>query len=190
MIQCRKLLELPLVVSEWQQIVWFPDCEHYALGKCAMPGSAGAEHVCPQDGKALSLHLVTSNECDLQERENEMRYVSPDIERWIDATEQAIREKILLRTCGRIQALDVEVAESVVTVHGHVSCFHLKQLALQGVLDVVSASRNFGIELYIDVDNAASPSEAETVEDVRDAWKIVAEGENNDESVVTTSTPI
>ena len=163
MIQCRKLFELPVVVSEGQQIVWCPDCEHYELGKCSMPRSAGGEHVCPQDDKPLSLRLVTANDCDSQEWENETGYILPEIEPCFDATELAIREKILQRTCGRIQALEVEVSESVVTIHGNVVCFHLKQLALQGALDVIGAATNYGIELNIRVKRSYT-SEGETVE--------------------------
>jgi hypothetical protein len=168
MIQCRKLVELPVVVSEWQQIVWCPDCEHYALGKCSMPRSAGAEHVCPQDGKPLSFRVVTANDGGSQEWGNETGCVPPEIEPCFDATEQAIRQKIMERTCGRIQALEVEVSESVVTIDGHVACFHLKQLALQGVLDFMGACRNYDIELNIRVENIASVSEGETVEDARE----------------------
>jgi hypothetical protein len=185
MMQCRKLFELPVVASEWQQIVWCPDCEHYALGKCSMPRSAGPEYVCSQDGKPLSLRLVTANDCNPQEWENETGYVLPEIEPCSGATEQAIQERILQRTFSQIHSLEVEVNENVVTIRGHVACFHLKQLALQGVLDVVGAGKHYGIELNIRVETIVS-SEGETDEDARQPWEFVAEEESNDESSVET----
>lgn len=129
-----------------------------------MPRSAGGEHVCPQDGMPLSLRVVTDSDCDSQEWECESSDVQPEIEPCFDATEHAIRDKILQRPCRRIQALEVDVSENVVTIRGHVTCFHLKQLALQGVFDVMGAGRNYGIELNIRVEALASPSEGEAFE--------------------------
>ena len=182
MIHCKKLLELPVVASEWQQVVWCPDCEHYELGKCSKPLSAGGEHICSQDGKPLSVRVVTDSDCDSLDWDNETGYVTPEIQPCFAATEHAIRERILQRTCRRIEALKVEVSESVVTIQGDVACFHLKQLALQGVLDVVGDGRNCCIELNIRVEKIASPSEGQSVEDGRELWEIVAEEENHEDS--------
>lgn len=182
MIPCKRLSELPVVASEWQQVVWCPDCGHYASGKCSKPLSADGEHICSQDGKPLSLRVVTDSDGDSLDWENETGYVTPEIEPCFAATEQAIRERILQRTCRRIEALEVEVSECVVTILGHVACFHLKQLALQGVLDVVGAGGNYGIALNIRVESVASPLAGETDEEIRDPWKIVADEECNADS--------
>ncbi len=54
--------------------------------------------------------------------------------------EQAIKHRIVQRTGGQIRMLKVEVIGNRVVISGCASCYHLKQLALQGVLDVMGAA--------------------------------------------------
>ena len=55
--RCKRLLELPLVVSEWQQQAYCPDCDHYCDGQCERgAGEAG----CPFEGGELPLREVTA----------------------------------------------------------------------------------------------------------------------------------
>jgi hypothetical protein len=56
------------------------------------------------------------------------------------ALEQAIKRQIVQRTGARIQGLEIEVTDGRVVVYGCVLCFHRKQLALQGVLDVLGSN--------------------------------------------------
>jgi len=64
--------------------------------------------------------------------------------------QHAIESRILTRTGGRIQSLDVKVTGDHIVISGRTSCFYHKQLALQGVLDVtVAAGATF--EFNIDV---------------------------------------
>ena len=51
--------------------------------------------------------------------------------------EQAIRKQIVLRTGNRIHGLAVEVSDGHIVVGGRAVTYHLKQLAIQGVFDVV-----------------------------------------------------
>jgi hypothetical protein len=54
--------------------------------------------------------------------------------------QHAIESRILLRTGGRIQSLNVKVTGDHIVISGRTSCFYHKQLALQGVLDVTGAA--------------------------------------------------
>jgi hypothetical protein len=65
------------------------------------------------------------------------------------ALEQAIKLQILERTGGRIRSLEVKVADNRVAVHGCVVCYYLKQLALQGVHDVLGSRAAMGIDLNL-----------------------------------------
>jgi hypothetical protein len=55
------------------------------------------------------------------------------------------------RTWGRIHRLQVEVIGDRVIVHGCTSTYHAKQLALEGVLDVVGPDGSAQVELDIQV---------------------------------------
>jgi subtilisin family serine protease len=70
--------------------------------------------------------------------------------------QQAIARQILHRTRGRIHRLEVEVIGERVIVRGCSSSYYVKQLALEGVLDLVGSDGNTPIELDIHV--AASPA--------------------------------
>jgi hypothetical protein len=65
--------------------------------------------------------------------------------------EQAIRDQIRRRTGGRVQPLEVQVTEGRVTIHGRTGCYYLKQLALQGVLDVIGTAPSTLIDLRVQV---------------------------------------
>ena len=67
--------------------------------------------------------------------------------------EQTIRHRIAQRTGARIQELEVEVNDVHVVVRGCTASFHLKQLAIQGVFDVIGAggSTRFEIDVPITV---------------------------------------
>jgi hypothetical protein len=67
------------------------------------------------------------------------------------ALEQAFRRQILERTGGRIRSLEVKVSDNRVAVHGSVLSYYLKQLALQGVHDVLSSGAAMGIDLNLEV---------------------------------------
>jgi hypothetical protein len=67
------------------------------------------------------------------------------------ALEQTIKRQIVQSTGVRIQGLEVEVTDDRVVVYGCVLCYYLKQLALQGVLDVLGANAAMGIELNVEV---------------------------------------
>ncbi len=57
----------------------------------------------------------------------------------------SLTEQVALRiresTSGRIRNLSVEEEQGQVVVRGHVSSHHLRQLALQGALDLLSGDR-------------------------------------------------
>jgi osmotically-inducible protein OsmY len=65
--------------------------------------------------------------------------------------EQAIKNRIVQRTGWRIQTLEVEVSDSCVVIRGCAPSYYLKQLALQGVLEVIGTAGATRIELDIQV---------------------------------------
>jgi hypothetical protein len=65
--------------------------------------------------------------------------------------QQAIRDEIARRTGGRIQMLEIEVKGGLVVVRGRASCYYLKQLAIQAVLEVVGFDRPVSVELNVPV---------------------------------------
>jgi hypothetical protein len=65
--------------------------------------------------------------------------------------ERAIERRVRQRTWGRIQALEVEVADNRVIVRGRAPSYYVEQLALQGVLDVIESAGAMQIELNIQV---------------------------------------
>jgi hypothetical protein len=52
---CRKLRELPPVLTEWQQSTWCPACDYHDRGRCLNPTHAAGNVACPFDGKVLPL---------------------------------------------------------------------------------------------------------------------------------------
>ena len=75
--------------------------------------------------------------------------------------EQAIRHQILERTAGRIRTLEVEVIDNRIVIRGRAPSYYLKQLALQGVLDVLGSAGAMRIELNVEVVGSPSKSKAE-----------------------------
>jgi hypothetical protein len=75
------------------------------------------------------------------------------------ALELAIKCRILHRTASRIRMLGVEVTGDRVVIRGRAASYYLKQLALQGVFDVIGRAGATRIELDIDVDGHSKFSE-------------------------------
>jgi hypothetical protein len=67
--------------------------------------------------------------------------------------EQAIRRRIVQRTGNQIQTLEVKVIGNRVVISGRAPCYYVKQLAIQGALDVIGAAGPTQIEL---IDNCAA----------------------------------
>jgi hypothetical protein len=65
--------------------------------------------------------------------------------------EQAIKDRIMQRTGGRIQLLDVEVKDNEIVIHGRAPSYYLKQLALQGVLDVIDSAHATRVQIDVQV---------------------------------------
>jgi hypothetical protein len=57
--RCKKLDELPPVVTDWQQETWCPDCDYYECGNCGNPVRCDSNAACPFDGKVLPVREVT-----------------------------------------------------------------------------------------------------------------------------------
>ena len=75
--------------------------------------------------------------------------------------QQTIKQRIVQRTGGRIQMLEVEVIGRRVVVSGCAPSYYLKQLALVGVLDVLGSDDSTQIELNVEVAAGVANSEAE-----------------------------
>jgi len=150
---CKKLHELPSVATEWQQTTWRPDCEYYDGGTCSNPTRTGDNTLCPFDGKALPLReaIVDPNNNRSQELLEDAVRTKLERHSRCAALEHAIKRQIVQRTGVRIQGLEVEVTEDRVIVYGCVVCYYLKQLALQGVFDVLGSGAAMGIELNVEV---------------------------------------
>jgi hypothetical protein len=64
---------------------------------------------------------------------------------------QEIRDRIAQVTGGRIHELEVELIDDRVVIRGYTASYYLKQLALQGVLDVVGGAGAINLEFNIRV---------------------------------------
>jgi hypothetical protein len=150
---CKKLLEIPSAMTEWQQTTWCPDCEYYDRGTCGDPARTQDNTLCSFDGKALPLRELPFDASNNGSQELLEDAASTKLERHsrCAALEQAIQQQIVQRTAERIQGLAVEVTEDRVIVSGSVACYYLKQLALQGVFDVLGSGAALGIELQVEV---------------------------------------
>jgi hypothetical protein len=62
-----------------------------------------------------------------------------------------IKDRIAQRTRVQVQTLEVEVIGSRVVINGYVPCYYLKQLVLQGVLDVVGSMGACRVEFNVQV---------------------------------------
>jgi hypothetical protein len=74
--------------------------------------------------------------------------------------QQTIKHRIVHRTGGRIRMLEVEVIADKVVIRGCAPCYYLKQLALQGVFEVLGSAGATRIELNVEV---VSPSKSEAL---------------------------
>ena len=160
MKSCKKLQELPSVATDWQMTTWCPDCEYYDRGTCGYPTRSDDHTPCPFDGKTVPLReeTVDLNNGQSQKLLDAAVRTEPERDPRCSALEQAIKRQIVQRTGARIQGLEVEVTDGRVVVYGCVLCFYLKQLALQGVLDVLGSKAARGIELNVEVvGNSAMP---------------------------------
>jgi hypothetical protein len=64
----------------------------------------------------------------------------------------AIKHRIVQRTGKQIETLQVEVSNDRIVIRGRTATFHLKQLALQSVFDVIGSTSTTQIELDVQVD--------------------------------------
>ena len=64
---------------------------------------------------------------------------------------QIIERRIVQRAWGRIHRLEVKVIDGRVIVRGCTSTYHSKQLALEGVLDILGTTGTTQVELDIRV---------------------------------------
>jgi hypothetical protein len=62
---------------------------------------------------------------------------------------QAIERQIVQRTWGRIHRLQVEIIDDRVVVHGYTQSYYSKQLALEGVLDVIDDSTRVELDIHV-----------------------------------------
>lgn len=62
---------------------------------------------------------------------------------------QSIERQIVQRTWGRIHRLQVEVIDDRVVVRGCTQSYHSKQLALEGVLDVIGDSTHVELDILV-----------------------------------------
>jgi hypothetical protein len=157
---CRKVHELPPVLSEWQQTTWRPECEHYDRGVCGNPACAEGKGTCPFDGKSLPLREATENSSDDLSRglQGITDHCGPEVRPPPDALREAILRRVGDRTGGRVRALDVAGRNGAVVIRGRVPCHHVKQLVLQGVLDVVRAANDADLKIDFQVEVCAAPA--------------------------------
>ena len=129
------------MVTEWQQTAWRPDCDYYHCGVCGSPVRRDGSAACPFDGKALPLRESTAEAPDdspAKPLDGGLGEV-PDSPPRSEALEQAIKDRIVNRTGGRVQTLTIERTDRGLVVRGSAPCYYVKQLALQGVLDVLDS---------------------------------------------------
>lgn len=86
------------------------------------------------------------------------------------ALERAIKQRIVQRTGGRIRMLRVEVSAKRIVVHGCAPCYHVRQLVLQGVLDVRGTSPEMRIQLNVAVVRPPSKSAAGPFESAEERY--------------------
>jgi hypothetical protein len=154
--RCKKLLELLPVSTDWQQTTWCPDCEYYDCGACGNPERSGNHSSCPYDGAPVPLREVSDEPNDGQFRKTQDAHLGQRRSREL---EKAIRLGIVNRTRGRIQSLEVELVGRGFAIRGSVPSYHVKQLALQGILDVIRSSGDSDVELILQVEVSPARSQ-------------------------------
>jgi hypothetical protein len=75
---------------------------------------------------------------------------------------QAVKQRIVQRTAGRILGLEVDVTADRVEIRGRAANFHLKQLAIQAVLEEVGSWGDTQ-QVVIDVQIVVLPAESDAV---------------------------
>ena len=134
---CKKLRELPLVITEWQGAVLCPDCPHYDGGACAIPTRTHADAPCPLDGQPLPLREVAVGPGKrVPEGCLEAAAGTERGEPRCEATAQAIRDAVASRTGARVHVHEVEVTDGLVVIRGRAPCYYLKQLAQETIMFV------------------------------------------------------
>jgi hypothetical protein len=153
MSPCKKLHEVPSVLMDWQQVTWCPDCDYYDRGTCGNPIRTDRNAACPFDGNPLPLREVPGepNNDQPQKPLNVASRKGRESQPRSQGLDQAIKHQIVQRTGGRIQMLEVEMLDDAVVIRGCAPCYYIKQLALQGVLDVIGSLRTSRVELNVQV---------------------------------------
>jgi hypothetical protein len=163
---CKKLHELPPLITDWQQPVWCLDCDDYSNGQCRNPMRRDGNAACPFDGRELPLREVVmetpmdQSRSPLNVRPGRAQAGQPRFE----ALEQAIRLSVRDRTGGRIQALAIELTDRELVLRGTAPCYYVKQLALHAALDVLRSACEIAADLKLDVD-VVPPAARPWVED-------------------------
>jgi hypothetical protein len=159
---CKKLHELPLAVTEWQQTACRPDCQYYHLGRCGDPARTDTNAACPFDGMPVPVMELPIDPTGELPRRPFFTALSTRLENHPPSAmlKLAIWDQIMKRTGGRIRKLEVEIMENGVVIRGCVPRFYLKQLALRGVFDVLGATADNRIELNVDVLTVSRPAVA------------------------------
>jgi hypothetical protein len=151
--RCKKLPELPPVLTDWQQTAWCPECDYYDYGICVNPIRRDSNAACPFDGKVLPLREVALEAPHDHPGEpldvgfSEVRESLP----WSKALEQAVKHRIVDRTGGRIRALAIDLTDRELVVRGTAPCYYVKQLALQGVLEVLQSDQETKVRFNFQV---------------------------------------
>jgi hypothetical protein len=65
--------------------------------------------------------------------------------------EEAVKRRIVHRTGGRVETLDVKVIDNRIVIRGCVTSFHLKQRAIHGVFDVIRAHSPGAVEIDMQI---------------------------------------
>ena len=64
---------------------------------------------------------------------------------------EAIKRRIVQRTGGRIETLEVELIDDSLVIRGIVPCYYVKQLVLQAVLDLIGSVSDPSVEFNVQV---------------------------------------
>ena len=140
--------ELP-PVFEWQQKAWRPDCDRYCDGRCGEPTGRSDNASCPFDDKELPLREVTSETSD--DQPGGSLEVGPCDAPKSQPRIKALEQAIVGRTGGRIRALAIQLTEGALFVRGTAPCYYVKQLALQGVLDVLRGDQETKVGYHVQI---------------------------------------
>ena len=85
--------------------------------------------------------------------------------------EDALLESIRTKTGGRIRSLAVDVHDGRIGVRGQAASFHLKQLVICAILDVIGSVETMRIELDIVVDDIETRPKSDGFSDAWGSWE-------------------